>query len=178
MANEIEDIDFQNDGKEILDLDKKQEELDAKKDEELDPVALKEQNRHLFARAKRAEGFVLKDGKWIKKEKPIVVEKKPEAKDTTTESLTREEAVMIAKGTDLEDLDQLKLVQKATGLSMKEAEKHPLYQGYIAQKRAEEKKKKSQLGASNGGRVSVEDKINKPGLTREEHMALWEKENG
>lgn len=37
-----------------------------------------ESNRQLFARAKKAEGFELKDDKWVKVEKP---EKKPEAKE-------------------------------------------------------------------------------------------------
>ena len=35
-----------------------------------DVEALKEQNKKLFARAKTAEGFVLRDGHWVKKEKP------------------------------------------------------------------------------------------------------------
>lgn len=142
-----------------------------------DVEALKEKNRQLFARAKKAEGFVLKDGKWIKKEKPPV-EKKPEAKDATSEYLTKEEAVLIAKGIDLEDLEQLKLIQKATGKSLKEASESPLYQGYTKQKEAETKRQKAQLGASRGGggRSGDEEKLNKPNLSTDEHRAIWEKE--
>jgi hypothetical protein len=37
-------------------------------------------NRKLFARAKKAEGFELKDDKWVKTEKPPEPKKEPEAK--------------------------------------------------------------------------------------------------
>ena len=82
MADENENLDSPNeelvgqvepeitsDGTEILDdvtaLQEKLAETEAK-------------NRQLFERAKKAEGFELKDGKWVKKEEP----KKPEAKES------------------------------------------------------------------------------------------------
>lgn len=185
-----------NDDKELLDLEKKQEELDAElqaieDSDDLDALKeiarekhenekkIRDLNKHLFERAKHAEGFDRVDGKWIKREKTAVTEKKPEAKDTDSDTLSREEVVMIAKGTDEEDLSQLKIIQKGMGegATLKQASESPLYQGYIAQKEAAEKKRKGALGASGGGRASEEDKINKPGLSREEHKALWEEEN-
>lgn len=195
MANENEGVNSQNDDKELLDLEKKQEELDselqaiensddldalkeiAKKQHEVQKE-IREKNKQLFARAKSAEGFVLKDGKYVKKEKPP--EKKPEAKDTNSESLTREEVVLIAKGTDEEDLQQLKFIQKGMGegATLKQASESPLYQGYVANKAAEEKKRKGALGASGGGHFSVEEeKLNKPDLSEAEHKAIWEKEH-
>lgn len=45
-----------------------------------DVEALKDNNRKLFARAKKAEGFIKKDGQWVKKDqpKPKAEAKKPE----------------------------------------------------------------------------------------------------
>jgi len=181
MANENdEDIDSQNDGSADQDTDKNlatDQDQDSGQGDDLD--ALKEKNRQLFARAKKAEGCVLKDGKWIKKEKPVV-EKKPDTNSTTAESLTREEVVLIAKGTDEEDLTQLKFIQKGMGegATLKQASESPLYQGYVANKAAEDRKRKGALGASNGGHASeAEEKLSKPNLSEAEHKAIWEKEH-
>lgn len=78
MENETEMLDSQNE-QEVDDTSS-----DTDTQSEVDVEALKQQNRELFARAKRAEGFELKDGKWVKKEKPAKVEEvKTETKEET-----------------------------------------------------------------------------------------------
>lgn len=145
-------------------------------EEETDVDALKEKNKQLFARAKKAEGFVLKDGEWVKKPEKSDTSKKPEAEKTSSneEALTRDEAILIAGGVDEEDLIQLKAIQKGTGVSLSEAVKNPMYQAYQKEKKAETKRKKAQLGAG-GGSSKTDDDINKQGLTEEEHRKLWSK---
>ena len=57
--------------------------------EEVDVEALKEQNKKLFERAKRAEGFIQdKDGNWVKKSKPEVKEAPVNESKLTEVSLT------------------------------------------------------------------------------------------
>lgn len=135
------------------------------------------------AEALRAQGIARRFKTKLEKAKEKKTEevKKEEVipKDTSTDTLSREEVVMIAKGTDEDDLAQLKVIQKGMGegATLKQASESPLYQGYIGQKNAEEKRRKAQLGAGSGGGARDEDKINKPELSREEHKALWEKEN-
>ncbi len=145
-------------------------------EDETDVTALKEKNKQLFARAKKAEGFVLKNGKWVKKLEKSDTTKKLEAKDTSSEDvLTRDEAMLIAGGVDAEDLEQLKAIQKGTGVSLSEAVKNPMYEAYKEKKVKEAKRKKAQLGAGSGSGGGESDDINKPGLTEEEHRKLWSK---
>lgn len=55
--------------------------IDTTLDAEARAKALEEQNKKLFARAKKAEGFVQdSNGNWVKKEKPQVITNKAETK--------------------------------------------------------------------------------------------------
>lgn len=154
----LENIDSTNDGENVDSTNDKPDEGSADDAEEL-----KKKNKQLFERAKKAEG-----------ELKALKSKGKGAESTSGDYLTRDEAILLAKGIDLEDMDQLKLIQKATGSSLKEAMENPLYQGYIKNKEAEIKRNKAQLGAA-GGESAVEKEFNKPNLTPEEHRALWEK---
>ena len=90
-------------GEEELDLDLSNDtEKDAKSNDDVE--TLKEQNKKLFARAKKAEGFEFKDGKWVKP----VVDKKPETKVEPSQELSAKDALLLAKAdVDLEDVDEV-----------------------------------------------------------------------
>ena len=90
-------------GEEELDLDLSNDtEEDAKPNDDVE--TLKEQNKKLFARAKKAEGFEFKDGKWVKP----VVDKKPETKVEPSQELSAKDALLLAKANvDLEDVDEV-----------------------------------------------------------------------
>lgn len=120
-----------------------------------------EANKRLYAR--------------LKEKKPQAEVKKETKQDTTNEYLTKDEAILIAKGMDLEDIEYAKLIQKGAGSTLKEALENPLFQAYTKQKEAEEMRKKAQLGASGGSAGKFDEGFNKPGLTEAEHRALWEK---
>jgi hypothetical protein len=90
-------------GEEELGLDLSNDtEKDAKSNDDVE--TLKEQNKKLFARAKKAEGFEFKDGKWVKP----VVDKKPETKVEPSQELSAKDALLLAKANvDLEDVDEV-----------------------------------------------------------------------
>ena len=71
--------------KENLDSEIEEKDLEVSDDDDVDALKEKFQkvsdaNRQLFARAKKAEGFELKDGKWIKPEVPKEPKEKVEPK--------------------------------------------------------------------------------------------------
>lgn len=103
--------------------------------------------------------------------------KKANKKETVStpheDSFTREEAVLIAQGMDLEDLDNLKAIQKGLGLSsFKDAVDSSLFKAYRNEKQTEKKRKESSLGASGGSGDSTESKF-RPGMSAEEHEKAW-----
>lgn len=93
---------------------------------------------------------------------------------SSDDTLTREEVVLIANGMTLEDMDQLKIIQKGSGLNLKEAMETPMFKAYSKEQQAETKRKKASLGASKGtgGGSEIESK---PNMTEEEHRALFKK---
>jgi len=95
--------------------------------------------------------------------------------DTSSDNVfTREEAVLIAQGMDLDDLDKLKGIQKGLGLkSFKEALDSDLWTAYSEKKKADAKREKASLGASGGSGKSSELTA-KSDMSEEEHRKLWE----
>ena len=68
-----------------------------------------ENNRKLFARAKKAEGFELKDGEWVKLE--ATVEKKPEPSKENKSELDYGEKAFLAAN-DVKGTDEIELFLK------------------------------------------------------------------
>ena len=121
----------------------------------------------LTARAKRAEDEV-------KKSK---VSGDTKAQPNLNNILSREEAVLIARGYDDESLNQIQVIAKGKGISMLEAEKDALFVSYKEKKESEAKAEKAKLGASKGSG----QKESKPGFknfeTLSDHKKLWEEAN-
>lgn len=126
MAEELENENSTN-----LEADEATESLETTEEvaeEATDDVeALKEQNRQLFARAKKAEGFIQKDGKWIKRDAPVKkVEPTVSAVSSNDDVDARVNAVLEKR--ELEALDvsddlkkQIATFAKVSGLSVKQA---------------------------------------------------------
>lgn len=110
----------------------------------------------------------LEEMKTPPKEQPA----KPEAQPPSTnqDTLSREEAILIAQGMDTEDLDELKDVAKAKDLPLLKAKETPLFQAYLEKKADDAKKEKAKLGSSKGSQVQQEQKIGE--LSRDEHMEV------
>ena len=125
---------------------------------------------------------ILKENQTLKAQKEHFkkkAEKVGQATTTKTETspdnfMSREEAVLIAQGYDLEDLDNLKAIQRGAGLkSFKEALENPLFKSYHKDKKAEQRRKDASLGASgNSGNSKSEVK---PNMSEDEHKELWAK---
>jgi len=103
----------------------------------------------------------------------------PEVKETnqTPVGLTREEAILIAKGTSEVLIEKASLIARANNIGLLEAMKDPLIEAFSEKLKADEKKAKAQLGASSGGSgntgsygankaTRLEDAV---GMTEEEH---------
>lgn len=120
----------------------------------------------LTARAKKAEEAL----------KELKTSKETNANSNITNTLSRDEVILIAKGYDDESFNQIQAIAKGKGISMLEAEKDPLFVSFKEKKDAEAKAEKAKLGASKGSG----QKESKPGFQNfdslEDHKKIW-KEN-
>ena len=122
MLNENENLDSQNEDTTV--------EAETAEGEVLDAAALKKErddlaqtNRQLFERAKKAEGFVKMDGKWVKAPKPEeAVETAQKLKATTGELSETQLDYLDLKGvTEAEDIDVIQKVMQRTGQTVRQA---------------------------------------------------------
>lgn len=162
--------------------DKKDETIDSENDkvEELTPPAddaseedkadyvrkLESNNKQLFARTKKAEGFILKDGKWVK---PVVTEKKDEKTDkkdekkpeaTTQDSeLSQADLITLMKAdVNEEDIETLKKFAKFENISIADALNNEILKGMLEQ-RAEARKiaDATNTGGGKRGNANMSD---------------------
>lgn len=99
--------------------------------------------------------------------------------DTNTEtinnnsanSLTREEAMLIAKGYNEDDLDYLNVVAKGTGMSLKDAQDHPLFTTYLDKINAEKKSRRATMSTSKG--ATTVKPVDLTNMSAEDHKKYW-----
>src|SRR3990167_5403362 len=124
--------------------------------ETVDAAALQEKNtelentnRQLFERAKKAEGFVKVDGKWVKAPKPEeAVETAQQLKAKAGELSETQLDYLDLKGvTDESDIDVIQKVMQRTGQTVRQA----LGDEYVASKLAANKAKRDVLSATPSG---------------------------
>lgn len=107
---------------------------------ETDPEALKEiirkrddANKQLYARTKKAEGFELKDGKWVKPT-TVTPEKKPEATASISkDKLSTTDFYAVVKA-DIPEDDLGEVIEFANlkNISVAEALKHPVVKAILS----------------------------------------------
>lgn len=150
MADEQDELESENqvDGGETVDNETTEKEPDYKQ------IAEDQRKRAEIAEAK------------------LKVKPKVEAptQPTNPDALTREEAILIAEGMKVEDLEELQVVAKAKNLSLLKAKDTPLFQAYLEKQEAERKKEKAKISASKGSQEKQERNVSE--LTRSEHEAL------
>ena len=107
---------------------------------------LENTNRQLFERAKKAEGFVKVDGKWVKAPKPEeAVETAQKLKATTGELSETQLDYLDLKGvTEAEDIDVIQKVMQRTGQTVRQA----LGDDYVISKLAVNKGKRDVQNAT------------------------------
>lgn len=155
-----------------------------------DADALREKNKQLFARAKKAEGFVLKDGQWVKKTKPAPAKPaapaKPEGGDQEqpTDVNTAVQAALDKRDLDAMEISdnvksEIKKYAKLNKVTIQEAAKSD-YISFL--KKQESDKAAADDAAAGGGPRKTQPITNftedtKPedfDLTTEEGRKSWE----
>jgi hypothetical protein len=135
---------------------------------EEESAALKQKNKQLFERAKKAEAELKKF-----KNQP---EKKVEDNKPNNQSLTRDEAIFFAKFGSNENaeqlFEQLSVIAKGKGISIKEAQEDPLYKAFKAQADEEKRKKDASMPPSGGKGVTPAKPVSE--MTDVEHKAYFE----
>lgn len=163
----IENVNSSNNEKDQAILDAEdQKNLIPEEEETDDPVVLKERlakftetNKQLFARTKKAEGFELKDGKWVKPIKPAEVKKPIKADETDIDTRIANGVMSVLEQRDLDatDLsDELKTevsnFAKLQGITIKKA----LTSDYISYRIEKEKNKEvAENGSMPTGRKAT-----------------------
>lgn len=101
-------------------------------------------------------------------------ETKPLKTNTDTDSLSREEGILIAKGMETDELDYLNLIKGDR--SREEAMESDDFKNWQAGKKAAKTNENAQLGASGSSPVNVQKKEKTTGkMTEEEHKAFFNK---
>jgi len=169
IENEVENGDSLNAEVEVTPevTEETEVELELEAEPEVDVAKLQEINKKLFARAKAAEAK-------LKTVAPKQVT--PPKQETLKEEqyLTREEAILIAKGYEDGELAKLKAIAKGSNCSLLDATKDEMFVVWKEKQEVENKKSKSQLGASKGsGSARAEKSVSD--MTPVEHEAYVSK---
>jgi hypothetical protein len=121
------------------------------------------------------EGYEFnKDSKqWQKKsDNSQQAQSSQEQKPATPASLTRDEAIVIAKGFSEEELEYANKVAALEGIKVTDAVTNDLFTSWKARHDKAAKEQAAQLPASKGARATVKKSLSTPGLSDEEHKQL------
>lgn len=147
---------------EELELENNSEESTNESTEEVDEekARLKDLNKKLYARAKKAEGFEFKDGKWVKPEKKETQSKvEPKTISKSEPKLSVQDFYSLTKNNiseeDIEDVTEFATFKK---ISISEALKSPTLKAILSEK-AEKRSiaEATHTGTSTRGTAKVSD---------------------
>jgi len=126
-----------------------------------DYESLQKKNKELFERAKKAEALA-KEAK-----------SKPLNKPNETQSFTRDEALLIAQGHTIEEVDLALNLSKVKGVPIGEAVKDEYFTFKVKERKDAERSERASLGASSHSGIKTNKPIEK--MDNSEHKALFEK---
>lgn len=185
MENEKDEtLDSTNEAEESLTSEEEKEEHSTEEDgsdeqdgsdESSDDVELlKQKNKQLFERAKKAEEK-LKERKASESKGQKLTE--PKSKSTISEDEILDKASLMNQGysrEELKKLDKIRKLEKLEGneISLIDAAKTDYFVAWREKIKQEEKDKKAQLGASRKGSVSS---LKKKPLSRDQHIEATKK---
>lgn len=136
---------------------------------EVEETVSKDQFNQVLARAKKAEA-------------QLKVQKTQQPKATINNSITQDQidiSILKSQGLSPELISELQALAKVRGKSLIDTQDDPIFLAIKGQKEAEAKAQKAKLGASKGsGSVKTQKNLNSPGLTKEEHQAMWREAMG
>ena len=152
LNEEIKTLDSENDEERISEINEKinslNDEISSLNEDDDDKEVLVERNKRLYARAKKAEGFVLENNVWIKKPKleikPKVIEKVIADESVINKVLDKRELESLDLSDNLKK--EIKTYAEIQGISVKKA----LDSDYISFLKEKEEKKQKIDDASLG----------------------------
>jgi len=133
--------------------------------------ALEERNGKLWARLKRAKNKPASAA-------PAAPAAPAPAAPAAAPGLSRDEAILYAKGFSEEEVEYAKKVSLIQGVSPTKAIEDDLFTGWKAKRDKDAKDKAAQLGVSRGGKPTTKKTLATPGLSDEEHKALAKEKLG
>lgn len=126
------------------------------------------------------EGYEFKGGRWQKKPESSAQGESSEQRSSTssnnaTSSLTREEAVLIAKGYSLDEVEKAKKIAAVEEVDLLKAAESDIFTSWKKSNDEKIKREKAQLGVSRGVKTSAAKKgFGTPGLSDAEHKELFQ----
>jgi hypothetical protein len=121
-----------------------------------------DKRKRLFARLQR------------EKNKPVTKAAAPAPKKAETPTgLSRDEAILFSKGFDEGEVEYANKIAMLEDISVTAATSNPLFTTWKSNKDADFKKQQAQLGTSKGARTTIKKSIDTPGLSEEEHKAMF-----
>lgn len=115
------------------------------------------ENKQLYARTKKSEGFELVDGKWVKPSDDEGKKKKKEDTDPSEKSLNQRDLIaLINAKIPEEDMDEVLQYAEFRKISVKDALESPVIKNILATK---EEMRKTAEGANTGGNKRGTSKV-------------------
>lgn len=106
-------------------------------------------------------------------------EEKEDRKEVVQTGLSREEAILFAKGLSEEEVAKADKIAKVEGISLTEAIGNDMFVAWQKSNEDKIRSEKAQLGTSNGSpKVQAKKDFNTPGLSADDHKALFRKSIG
>jgi len=176
MDNEFENIDStNNEDEQSLNAD-----IDNTEETEIDVDKLLDTNKKLYSRAKKAEEEAKKYKQLVmERQKTAEATPKVETKATETSSLTKEEAILFAKGYSIEEVERINKIAVLDGVNPLVAAETDLFKVWKSQEDKKRQDETSELDTSKGSpRFKKAKSFNDPSLSPDEHRKLWEKSMG
>lgn len=99
----------------------------------------------------------------------------PSREKTGSSDINKDELYLVAKGYDDDAIAQLQIIARGSGTSLKDALENPLFKTYEAKQKEEERRAKAKLGASNGSGFQSGKPAIMPGMSADDHKAVWAK---
>lgn len=123
-----------------------------------------EQNKKLYARAKKAE-------EEVKELKNKLSDYKPNNNSQEANSLTREEAILFAQGLSDQDVSLLSKISKVEGISLLEAKDSDVFKLHQEAQAKKKREEEASLRATKGSNITKNIDISN--MDRDAHKKLW-----
>ena len=171
MVNENEEIitpDEETDEEALEESYEEESEEDDEEPEDTKPKLTKEQ------KLARAQAMVKR---YSPKEDKVQIQ--PKEKEVTKDTpLSREEAILYARGLTVEDVEDAQFISDKDGISLLSATESSRFKALKKDRDDEVKNSAAQLRASRGSKAQTKVSFSDSGLDKDTHKQLWKEKTG